>query len=315
MISIEHISKSYGDHIVLDDLSAMFAGGEITMLLGPSGCGKSTLLKLINRLIMPDSGRILIDGKDISTFREEHLRRGIGYAIQGVGLFPHMRVGDNIGVVPGLLKWPRSRIENRVDELLELVGLSSDFKVKYPLQLSGGEAQRVGVARALAADPEILLMDEPFGALDPINRQRLQQEFLKIQRQLHKTVVFVTHDVTEALVMADQLILLKDRKILAHGDPCAIVNKSEAILKSFTGGSAALELLEKYRISDISSQLPPVHDRPIASNAAVSENLSLKEALALMVVKNEDSLTVETTSGKLRLDFAALRRVLRGCSS
>ncbi len=179
MIELINVEKSYGNHKVLEGISLSIDKGEICMLLGPSGCGKSTTLKLINRLLKQDAGRILIDGRSVESFKLESLRRNIGYAIQGVGLFPHMRVRDNIAVVPTLLKWPKSRIEERVDELLDLVGLPSGYSHKFPSQLSGGEAQRVGVARALAADPEILLMDEPFGALDPINRLRLQQEFFE----------------------------------------------------------------------------------------------------------------------------------------
>lgn len=260
MIEFENVKKSYGEHRVLDGMNMKFQKGGISMLLGPSGCGKSTMLRLINRLIVPEEGEIRVDGMPIDRIEKEILRRNMGYAIQGVGLFPHMTVRENISVVPKLLKWTKAKTENRVAELIEMVGLPAEYARKFPSQLSGGEAQRVGVARALAADPEILLMDEPFGALDPINRQRLQGEFLKIQKQLHKTVVFVTHDVGEAVRMADQLVLLNGGRIVAQGNPFAIVNEAEAVATTFLGNSFALEMLEKYRVSDYLTQLRSLSD-------------------------------------------------------
>jgi len=229
MIRLEHVDKLYGDKKVLDDVSITFEKGKITMLLGPSGCGKSTLLKLMNKLIQPEEGSIFIDEKNVLEMETSSLRRNMGYAIQSVGLFPHMCVSDNMAIVPKLLKWSKTDIQRRIDELLDLVGLPKDYKNKFPNQLSGGEAQRVGVARALAANPDILLMDEPFGALDPINRQRLQQEFVNIQKKLNKTVVFVTHDVHEAISMGDKSVLMQQGKILIDGA------STSDVLRLFTG--------------------------------------------------------------------------------
>src|SRR4051812_10740265 len=203
MIEVDDVTKYYGDRRVVDRLSLTVPAGDFCVLLGSSGCGKSTTLKMINRLITADAGQIRIGGEDIATVPAEQLRRRIGYAIQSIGLFPHWTVEDNIATVPHLLKWPRVRRVERVTELLEMFRLEpGTYRGKYPHQLSGGEQQRVGVARALAADPELLLMDEPFAALDPIARAALQDELLRIQRQTRKTIVFVTHDIDEALKLA-----------------------------------------------------------------------------------------------------------------
>ena len=193
----------------VENLSLTIPAGEMVMFVGPSGCGKTTSLKMINRLIEPSSGKILIDGDDITTKDPTQLRRSIGYVIQGGGLMPHMTVADNIGLVPKLLKWDQQRIRTRVDELLEMTGLDPNiFRDRYPRELSGGQQQRVGVARGLAADPPVVLMDEPFGAVDPITRQRLQDELLILQEELQKTIVFVTHDVDEAVKLGDRILIL-----------------------------------------------------------------------------------------------------------
>src|SRR6056297_3759642 len=192
--------------------------GKITMLIGPSGCGKTTTLKMINRLIDSTEGDILIDDQSIYDLDAVALRRSIGYVIQETGLFPHMNVFDNIAVVPRLLRWNEEKIKNRVEELLDLVTLNSSYTMKYPLQLSGGESQRVGLARALAADPEILLMDEPFGAIDPINRAKLHESFISSQEKLGKTIVFVTHDINEAIKLGDKIAIIRDGKLVQHAD-------------------------------------------------------------------------------------------------
>ncbi|HSM37946.1 MAG TPA: ATP-binding cassette domain-containing protein, partial [Candidatus Limnocylindrales bacterium] len=221
VVALEHVSKRYArsDAPAVDDLSLTVEAGEICVLVGPSGCGKTTTMKMVNRLVEPTSGRVTIDGEDVMSLPAVELRRRIGYVIQQVGLFPHMTVADNVAVVPGLLKWPRPRIRQRVGELLELVGLDPGiYGGRFPAALSGGERQRVGVARALAADPPVMLMDEPFGAVDPIRRERLQNEFLRLQRQVRKTVIFVTHDVDEAIKMADRIAILQRGGILAQYD-------------------------------------------------------------------------------------------------
>ena len=224
MIELKNVTKKYGDFVAVNDVSFTVANGEVCVLIGPSGCGKSTTIKLINRMLEPTSGDIYVEGKHVNNERPDFLRRKIGYVIQNIGLFPHMTVAENIAVVPKLLGWERPRIEERTNGLLDLIGLSArQYAMKFPRQLSGGEAQRIGVARALAADPPLLLMDEPFGAVDPLNRQVLQAEFLKIQRQLHKTVIFVTHDLDEALKIGTRIAIMKDGRVIQVGPPEDIV--------------------------------------------------------------------------------------------
>jgi osmoprotectant transport system ATP-binding protein len=220
LIQLENVTKQFagGSNAVLN-LSLDIPDGETCVLIGPSGCGKTTTLRMINRLIDPDSGRILVDGIDTRGEDPAALRLKMGYVIQSTGLFPHMTVGDNVGTVPRLWKWDKDRIRKRVDELLELVGLPPhDYRNRYPHQLSGGQRQRVGFARALAADPPILLMDEPFGAVDRITRERLQNEFVNIQRSMRKTVVFVTHDIEEAVIVGDRLCIMKMQAQVAQYD-------------------------------------------------------------------------------------------------
>jgi osmoprotectant transport system ATP-binding protein len=220
LIQLENVTKQFagGSNAVLN-LSLDIPDGQTCVLIGPSGCGKTTTLRMINRLIDPDAGRILVDGIDTRGEDPAALRLKMGYVIQSTGLFPHMTVGDNVGTVPRLWKWDKERIRKRVDELLELVGLPShDYRNRYPHQLSGGQRQRVGFARALAADPPILLMDEPFGAVDRITRERLQNEFVNIQRSMRKTVVFVTHDIEEAVIVGDRLCIMKMQAQVAQYD-------------------------------------------------------------------------------------------------
>jgi osmoprotectant transport system ATP-binding protein len=220
VIRLENVSKHFaGGSNAVRDLSLDILDGQTCVLIGPSGCGKTTTLRMINRLIDPDSGRILVDGVDTRGVDPPALRLKMGYVIQQIGLFPHFTVGDNVATVPRLWKWDKERIEKRVDELLELVGLEpAEYRDRYPHQLSGGQRQRVGFARALAADPPILLMDEPFGAVDRITRERLQQEFISIQRRMRKTVVFVTHDIEEAVMIGDRICLLKMQAQIAQYD-------------------------------------------------------------------------------------------------
>ena len=220
MIRLETVSKQFaGGSNAVRDLSLEIADGQTCVLIGPSGCGKTTTLRMINRLLDPDSGRVLVDGVDTRGVDPAALRLKMGYVIQQTGLFPHMTVGENVGTVPRLWRWDKKRIEKRVDELLDLVGLApAEYRDRYPHQLSGGQRQRVGFARALAADPPILLMDEPFGAVDRITRERLQQEFISIQRSVRKTVVFVTHDIDEAVMVGDRICLMKMQAEIAQYD-------------------------------------------------------------------------------------------------
>ena len=253
MITLEHITKRYGGTVAVDDLSLEVADGDVAVLIGPSGCGKTTTLRMINRLIEPTSGRILLDGTDTTTIKPEELRRHIGYAIQSVGLFPHLTVAENIATVPRLLGWKPSRIDERAKELLDLVGLEpAQYADKYPRQLSGGEAQRIGVARALAADPPVLLMDEPFGAVDPLNRDRLQVEFARIQRELRKTVVFVTHDVDEAIRLADKIALMRLGHLEQYDSPEALLDHpATKFVHDFVGADAALKRLGRVSVDTV----------------------------------------------------------------
>ncbi len=237
MIRFDHVSKRYGSATILDDISFQIKAGEFVVFIGPSGCGKTTTLKTINRLIEPDEGRIFIDGKDVTEQNPVQLRRTIGYVIQQIGLFPNMTVEQNIAVVPKLLKYPKEKWQPIVKELLALVDMPYEENAhKYPSELSGGQQQRIGVLRALAASPPIVLMDEPFGALDPITRDSLQEEVKRIQRKLKKTIVFVTHDMEEALRLADTIVFMNDGRIVQMASPEEMLhNPADDIIKSFMG--------------------------------------------------------------------------------
>lgn len=226
MIEFVNIQKSYQGRSIIKGLNLKIDDGKLIVLIGPSGCGKTTTLKMINKLIEPTQGRILFDNEDISKKNTIELRKTIGYVIQQTGLFPHMNVGENIAVVPFLKKWPKDMIKNRVEELLNLVGLNAkEFVNRYPQQLSGGEQQRVGVARALATNPQVILMDEPFSALDPITRRELQVSLNNLQQQLKKTIVFVTHDMEEAMKLGDKICIMNSGEIVQYDSPDNILQK------------------------------------------------------------------------------------------
>ncbi|MBB5398057.1 ABC transporter ATP-binding protein [Paraburkholderia youngii] len=255
MIDIRHLTKRFesrGAKPVVDDISMTVEEGELCVLLGPSGCGKTTTLKMINRLVQPTSGQILIGGADTASFNVVELRRRIGYAIQQVGLFPNMTVAQNIGVVPQLLGWDKARIHERTRTLLRMVSLDPDtFMPCYPRDLSGGQQQRVGVARALAADPPVMLMDEPFGAIDPINRASIQDEFRHIQKSLKKTVMFVSHDIDEAMKMGDKVAIFRDGKIEQMASPDELLARpASAFVAEFVGADRALKRLRLMRAAD-----------------------------------------------------------------
>ena len=257
VVTFEHVTKRYGPPgtpPAVDDLSLTIPAGEICVLVGPSGCGKTTTMRMINRLVEPTSGRITIDGQDVRDLPAVELRRGIGYVIQQVGLFPHLTVGENVAIVPRLLRWSEPRVGERVEELLELVGLDPGaFRGRYPASLSGGERQRVGVARALAADPPVMLMDEPFGAVDPILRDRLQNELLRLQAKVGKTIVFVTHDVDEAIKMADRVAILKRGGILAQFDTPEqiLAAPASSFVEHFVGADRGLKRLSLAKVRDL----------------------------------------------------------------
>jgi osmoprotectant transport system ATP-binding protein len=255
-LELRKVSKQYPgqDTAAVEELSLTVPAGEICVLVGPSGCGKTTLMRMINRMIEPSGGDILLDGRSVNELNPHQLRREIGYAIQQVGLFPHLKIKDNIAIVPKLLGWDKERIRRRVDELLELVQLDPhDTRDRYPTQLSGGQQQRVGVARALAADPPLMLMDEPFGAIDPINRERLQNEFLRLQSEIRKTIVFVTHDIDEAIKMGDKIAVLKVGGVLAqYATPAELLSyPADDFVKDFVGADRALKRLALQRVRDI----------------------------------------------------------------
>ncbi len=295
MIRFIGVSKVYDDgHQVLENLNVEIKQGEITVLIGPSGCGKTTTMKLINRLIHPSSGKIQIEGSDISTLDPVALRRQVGYVIQNIGLFPHMTIAQNVSVVPRLLKWEKSRIAARVDELLSLVGLNPEtFRNRYPSELSGGQQQRIGVIRALAADPSIILMDEPFSALDPISREQLQDELIRLQQELKKTIVFVTHDMDEAIKIADTVILMNDGKIVQMGQPEQILrHPANDFVKSFIG---------KKRLREEGRQpaLTTVDKVIVESPVTAYPTRGLAEAMKMMEKKRVDTLLIVDKSNQL----------------
>jgi osmoprotectant transport system ATP-binding protein len=259
MIRLHQVSKHFGRMIAVDRIDMEVPAGAVCVLLGPSGCGKTTTMKMINRLIPPTSGQIFIDGRDTAAVDEVTLRRSIGYVIQQIGLFPNMTIEDNICVVPDMLGWPRAKSRKRAAELLDMVNLDpSVFLKRYPKQLSGGQQQRVGVVRALAADPPVLLMDEPFGAIDPINREVIQDEFLKLQAELRKTIVFVSHDIDEAVKMATQIAIFRDGKLVQCDTPDTILaHPVDAFVSEFVGSDRTLKRLRLIRVEDAMMADPP----------------------------------------------------------
>lgn len=279
------VTKRYGHAATRDavnDLSFEVPAGAICVLVGPSGCGKTTSLKMVNRLIEPTEGRILLDGVDVMTENVTALRRRIGYVIQQVGLFPHLTIGGNVAVVPGLMGWSKERQRARTHELLSMVGLDPErYGGRYPSQLSGGERQRVGVARALAADPSLMLMDEPFAAVDPIVRERLQDEFLRLQRELAKTILFVTHDVDEAIKMGDLIAVMEEGGRLAQfGPPDEILaHPASDFVARFVGADRGLKRLSLITIADL--ELEPTSVRP--GLPTFSPGTKLRDALSVLL--------------------------------
>jgi osmoprotectant transport system ATP-binding protein len=308
-VSIRNIVVTYagGDRRAVDDVSLDAAPGELVVLLGPSGCGKSTLLRTINRLVIPDSGSVAIDGADVAQSNPEDVRRGIGYVIQAVGLFPHMSVGRNVGVVPELLGWDRARIDARVDELLALVQLEpARYRARLPRELSGGEQQRVGVARALAAEPRVLLMDEPFGAVDAIVRTALQDETLRIHRALGTTIFFVTHDVDEALRLADRIVVMNAGKIVQADTPLHLLARP---------ATDYVDRLMDARDAVRRLQLIAVRDAMSAPNGAATQGSidgasTLREALSAFVEGAERLSVVDDGSAVGTISFDDVRRAV-----
>jgi osmoprotectant transport system ATP-binding protein len=262
MIRLENITKVFPgqDAPAVDDLSMDIYEGEIVVLVGPSGCGKTTTMKMINRIIEPSSGKIFLEGEDVTRVNPDDLRRRIGYVIQQIGLFPHMTIAENIATVPKMLGWDKKRISDRIDELLDTVSIDRSYRDRYPKELSGGQRQRIGVARAMAADPQVMLMDEPFGAIDPITRERLQDEFLRLQQEIKKTIVFVTHDIDEAIKMGDRIAILKQQSKIAQYDTPEniLTNPANDFVKDFIGAGASIKRLRLTKVREIETADWPV---------------------------------------------------------
>jgi len=290
LISFKNVTKRFDDFIAVNDLTLNLYSGETIVLIGPSGCGKTTTLRMINRLIEPTKGTIYINGTDISKLDVVELRRNIGYVIQQIALFPHMTIAQNIGLVPYLKNWPEAKRKQRVEELLEFVGMSpSEFYYRYPNELSGGQQQRIGVARALAANPEIILMDEPFGAVDPITRTTLQEELLQMQDKLGKTIIFVTHDMDEALKLADKIAIMKDGQVVQYDSPKQLLtNPAHGFVEEFIGKDRLLKQPEFINVKDIMIKNP----------VTILPNRTLNQALEKMRRQKVDSLMVVEGSGK-----------------
>ena len=306
-IIFEKVSKTFPGNATsaIDQVSFTINPGELVVLLGPSGCGKTTLLKMVNRLYEPDSGKIWIGENEIHTLPITALRKQIGYVIQQVGLFPHMDIHKNISVVPNLLGWDKPRIDERVDYLMNLIGLPKEYLTRYPRQLSGGEQQRVGLARALAADPEILLMDEPFAAVDAINRERLQNELLEIQDKLHKTILFVTHDVEEAFRLANQIIVMNSGKLVQYGTSLELVtNPKNEFIEELVGSNNILRKLSLLNVDSIlkareKRQETNIHG-PFPKNEipVIHPEDDLRSVIALLISSGNDVLPVQDPQGQ-----------------
>jgi osmoprotectant transport system ATP-binding protein len=311
-IRLEEVRKEFDGTVAVGRLSLEIPSGELVVLIGPSGCGKSTILRMINRLIEPTGGRMYLGEEDVTRSDPVQLRRRIGYVIQNVGLFPHQTVRDNVATVPRLVGWPKERINHRVDELLKLVGLDPGrFASRYPHELSGGQRQRIGVARALAADPAVLLMDEPFSAVDPIVRGSLQDEFLRLQSTVGKTIVFVTHDVDEAVRLADRIAVLSEGgKLEQYGTPAEILSKpANTFVADFVGSDRGVKRLAVTPIPD--TGLTPLPDG-VTDYPSVSAQGSLRDALAALLEGGTGWVAVERdgqTAGILDLEdiYASLR--------
>ncbi len=301
MIRLVEVTKTFPGSAspAVTGLSLDVAEGEVVCLVGPSGCGKTTTLKMINQLVDPTSGRVEVDGRDIRRVPPHELRRGIGYVIQQVGLFAHRTVKENIATVPGLLRWDRRRTAERVSELMDLVGLDPALGSRYPSELSGGQQQRVGVARALAADPPILLMDEPFGAVDPIVRARLQDELLRLQGRLRKTIVFVTHDIDEAIKLGDRVVVLNVGGVVEQvATPLDLLaSPADAFVASFVGADRGMRRLGLIRVGDI--DLPPANGDGLPT---VSPDATLLEALQVVLRAGGGAAAVDGTGEMITLE-------------
>lgn len=310
MIHFNDVTKVYNGNVkAIENMNFTVEDGELVIMLGPSGCGKTTLLRMVNQLESITDGDIMLNGKSVRHSNKIEMRRNIGYVIQSNGLFPNMNIEDNAMIVPNLLGWDRKKMRDRFNMLMELVGLNPDeYRKRYPHELSGGQQQRVGVARALAADPPVMLMDEPFGALDPIIRTHLQEEFLQIQKELKKTILFVSHDIDEAVKMADKIALLKGGKMMQYAEPARMLNKpANSFVAEFVGQDRVLKSMSLYTVKDLANALTlkPVMESSDSQN--INENLSLRVAISKILNQEADQLIVEndngTRKGSITLDL------------
>ena len=312
MIQLKQVSKHYGNILALDQVDLTVHDGECVVLIGPSGCGKSTLLKSINRLVDIDQGDIIVNGQNVKLYQPEALRRQLGYCIQGVGLFPHMSVYDNIATVPQLLKWDKLKTDDRIKSLMGLTGLPLSYLTKKPHELSGGEAQRVGVCRALAADPSILLMDEPFGAVDPMTREQIQLAFRKIQRELKKTVVFVTHDMEEAILLADRIAIMHRGKILSLQRPGSLIqDHQDPFIQDFIGVDYPLRLLKRYTLKDLDPKTNPI-EATLALSETLDESSTVKEILSEILKSGSTQILIKKHDGTpVLVDYESIIDLIR----
>ncbi|SNZ03863.1 osmoprotectant transport system ATP-binding protein [Terribacillus aidingensis] len=310
MIHFNDVTKVYNGNVkAIENMNFNVEDGELVIMLGPSGCGKTTLLRMVNQLESITDGDIMLNGKSVKHSNKIEMRRNIGYVIQSNGLFPNMNIEDNAMIVPNLLGWDRKKMRDRFNTLMELVGLNPDqYRKRFPHELSGGQQQRVGVARALAADPPVMLMDEPFGALDPIIRTHLQEEFLQIQKELKKTILFVSHDIDEAVKMADKIALLKGGQMMQYAEPAKMLNKpANSFVAEFVGQDRVLKSMSLYTVKDLATALTlkPVSESLEAQN--INENLSLRVAISKLLNQEADQLIVEnnngTNKGSITLDL------------
>jgi len=315
VIAVRGLTKRFPGEArpAVDALSLEVPAGDICVLIGPSGCGKTTTMRMVNRMIEPDAGTIEVAGRDVTHVDPIELRRSIGYVIQQIGLFPHMTIADNIATVPRLLGWDGARISSRVDELLDLVGLeASAYRGRFPRELSGGQRQRVGVARALAADPPVMLMDEPFGAIDPITRAKLQDEFLRIQQRLKKTIVFVTHDIDEAIRMGDRIAILRAGRLVQYDTPEAILaHPADAFVEEFVGSDRVLKRLSLLACAAYAER----GGTPADGMPRVGARATLRDALTVLLVSGVESAAVADDAGGVvgLLSLARIRSAVHDC--
>ena len=322
MIQFIDVKKVYqkGAKPAVNGISLTFNEGEITVLVGPSGCGKTTTLKMINRIEDPTSGQILVAGRSIMDIDPLELRRDIGYVIQHVGLFPHVTIEENVATVPHLKQWPKEKIAKRVEEMLELVNIPASFRKRLPGELSGGQQQRVGVARALAGDPPIMLMDEPFGALDPITREHLQQEFLKIQKRVKKTIVFVTHDIEEAFKMGDRIVVMRQGNVMQFDTPLHILGSpADDFVSDLTGSDRGIRYLnlvtvEKLLDNERIEKQPDISEEDVPRHVSVKPQDTLKEVLNCMIEHGTSVVPVVDDQGQ-RQELLTAYEIMQGVRS